>query len=1486
MTTQNLLFTSADQTTLFVTNGSSVTQLADGSSSPAFLTDPIYSSLSATVIGTNVYFTMADSTDTTSAIWKYDGTTVTQVTLSSDYVYNQQDPNAATPAQPLYAYNGDLVFSKASLTSNTAGDNSFDTAQLAIYNPGTGQITQPSTPHGGYDPQDFVTLNGVLYFEARDSTTASEAIYSFDGTTVTEIYNLHPTFSFNVGFNQTVAAAGSVTGPLAVFNNHVYFGSGQQTVEELTSTASLSNSATNVAGSAQYNFGSNPGSDLIVSNNHLFFLSTNNGVYSLDTNNTLTQLVGSIGAQGFTPVVYNNAVYFVAMNPISFQQNLYSSTGSSASVVSANFSGSSFLTMGGTLYYNNGNTSLGTINGSTLSSLAVPGGVGGQPLVTLPFPAVSWNPAIVAPPSVTAGASVSFTGGGSAIALDASLTVADPSSANLASATITIGGFRTGDTLNFLGQNNISGSYNLSTGVLTLAGKSSTANYQSALDSITYSFAPSNGDPTGGGSHTSRTISWVVDDGTNTSTPATSTLNVSHVAPTVAASGNVPFTIGKGGIALDPAVSVSDPDSNGNLTGATVAITGGLLTGDTLGYATQSGIIGSYDSKSGTLTLSGSATLAQYQTALRSITFDTNAADPTSSGADASRTITWTATDGVATSSAVTSGVTLAYAPPVISNTVGKQAATDEAPLSPFSGVTITDPNANQTETVTITLSAPGNGTLSNLGGGNYNALTGVYTVTGTPASVTTAIEGLIFTPTVHQVAPGSSVTTTFTLDVVDSVAATASSNGSSVVATAVNDPPAIDDAPMNFGVPNQDQIAPFTGVSIVDPDIGHVDTVTITLSDPAGGTLSNVGTGSFNPITGIYSVSGSSGQVTSAVQGLVFTPAPSLDGYVKTTGFTIDVQGEGGTASDNSIAVTSVLQVLGLASIPHGQDIIAANPLGSGFPPPSLGHTNEAVVTDPLPSGSYLLPDGYQAAYLGGTAAAELSDLSVGNAYLIGNSGNDTLTAGAGNDTIFGGSGQNQLVASGDSALVLAQSGTDTIIASGGQTTIVAAGTASVSASGASQIVFGSFGEAPPGDLTVSATDGNATISAGTSSLTVTVSGGADLVYGGFGETAGAVSIAATGAEDTIAAGNSSGMIDASGGDELVFGGFDTVNGTLSISVGGSNDTVAVGSSLATVTASGDGALIFGGVDSNAGTLSLSIAGTGDTIAAGASATTITGSGDNALIFGGFDNPAGALTVSLSGAAPTIASGASSADVTVSGGSAWVFGGFGQQAAALAVSDQGSADTIVAGNSAATVSADSGSDQLWVFGGAGGIDFIGGAGSATVVAGTGAVTATGGSGELVMAAGPGSSTVTGGVGATTLFGAANGEVDYSGSGGSLYYAAGIGNETLNAAGSTTNDTIVAGSGSATFSPGSGNNTFLFYQTLTSGQPNNADVISTFTQNDTVRLIGYGADAAATALGTAVANGGGTTITLTDNTTITFLDISNVSALTGHIVSI
>ncbi len=255
-------------------------------------------------------------------------------------------------------------------------------------------------------------------------------------------------------------------------------------------------------------------------------------------------------------------------------------------------------------------------------------------------------------PVVTAGANTTFIVNRSPVALDATLKVSDPDSAILNSATVSIGaGFLAGDTLGFSNQGGIGGNYAAGSGVLTLTGAASIATYQTALQSITYGFT---GDPTGGKGDISRTISWSASDGVATSNPVNSTLNFDN-APTIVAGASVIYPQNGIPVALDPDLTIADPD-NATLSGATVAITSGFLAGDTLNFSGQNGITGDYQAGTGVLTLSGVATVANYQTALRSIAYSFDG-DPTNGGTNPDRTIGWTVSDGIASSDTTSSSV-------------------------------------------------------------------------------------------------------------------------------------------------------------------------------------------------------------------------------------------------------------------------------------------------------------------------------------------------------------------------------------------------------------------------------------------------------------------------------------------------------------------------------------------------------------------------------------------------------------------------------------------------------------------------------------------------------------------------------------------------------------------------------------------------------------------------------------------------------------
>jgi autotransporter-associated beta strand protein len=226
--------------------------------------------------------------------------------------------------------------------------------------------------------------------------------------------------------------------------------------------------------------------------------------------------------------------------------------------------------------------------------------------------------------------------------------------------------------------------------------------------------------------------------------------------------------------------------------------------------------------------------------------------------------------------------------PPYVSGT-GAVAGDDHTPLTPLAGVTVSDLVPGKTLTVTATLTSRSNGTLSNLGGGSYNA--GVYTVTGTAAAVTTALDGLVFTPTIHQVAPGGIVATRFKLSATDGVMISPAT-AEMVRITSLNDPPVISGVGGNlvegyWNVP----LNPFPTATITDPDVGATETVTLGIgSNIAGGSatlsLSMPGMTLTQTSPGVYTLSpGTPAQVTAALDAVKLTtgPNPSMPGYTIT---------------------------------------------------------------------------------------------------------------------------------------------------------------------------------------------------------------------------------------------------------------------------------------------------------------------------------------------------------------------------------------------------------------------------------------------------------------------------------------------------------------------------------------------------------------------------------------------------------------------------
>jgi hypothetical protein len=149
-----------------------------------------------------------------------------------------------------------------------------------------------------------------------------------------------------------------------------------------------------------------------------------------------------------------------------------------------------------------------------------------------------------------------------------------------------------------------------------------------------------------------------VSDGFLISITVTVSITITPVddPPVTTASGTLAYTENDPATAIAPALTVTDVDSS-NLTGATAQITGNYASGeDVLALPSQPGITATFSAATGTLTLSGSATVAAYQAALRAVTY----ADTSDGPNTGPRTVTFKSRDAGGFGPSATRTITVA----------------------------------------------------------------------------------------------------------------------------------------------------------------------------------------------------------------------------------------------------------------------------------------------------------------------------------------------------------------------------------------------------------------------------------------------------------------------------------------------------------------------------------------------------------------------------------------------------------------------------------------------------------------------------------------------------------------------------------------------------------------------------------------------------------------------------------------------------------
>ena len=487
-----------------------------------------------------------------------------------------------------------------------------------------------------------------------------------------------------------------------------------------------------------------------------------------------------------------------------------------------------------------------------------------------------------------------FTDGGPAVAIvDTDVLITDSDDTELTSATVTLTNPDTDDVLLFNGTPppGITASlYDPLTGILTLTGTASLAAYQTALLQITFNNTGTTP------STDTRYIDVVVNDGTAASNLAHAIIHVAQVnnAPVVdldaddstvdGTSFRATFTEGGAPIPIaDIDTLITDADST-TLASATITLTD-PQAGDLLAAsgALPGGIMASsYDPGTGILTLSGVASLADYETALEAIRFSSAGDNPVAGN----RIIQVVVNDGIDDSQPATSLVTVVAVNDAPINTVPAAQTVDEDTTLPIAGVSVADSDSSA---LTTTLSVA-HGILNVTAGPGVTVNgTASVTITGTAAQINTALAGLAYTGNLDF--NGADTLTVATSD--------ATATDTDTIAITVNP---VNDAPIN-AVPGaqtvaEDTILPIAGVSVADIDSSALTT---TLSVAHGILNVTAGAGVTGNGTASVTIAGTAAQINAALAGLAYTGNLDFNGADTLTVATSDA-----TSTDtDTIAIT-----------------------------------------------------------------------------------------------------------------------------------------------------------------------------------------------------------------------------------------------------------------------------------------------------------------------------------------------------------------------------------------------------------------------------------------------------------------------------------------------------------------------------------------------------------------------------------------------------
>jgi hypothetical protein len=422
-----------------------------------------------------------------------------------------------------------------------------------------------------------------------------------------------------------------------------------------------------------------------------------------------------------------------------------------------------------------------------------------------------------------------------------------------------------------------------------------------------------------------------------------------NAKPVVTASGGTTAHLEGTPVVIDNGLTLSDADHT-TLASATVTISGNFQSGqDVLAFTnngtTMGNVTGSY--AAGVLTLSSagnSATLAQWQAALRSVTYNNTASAPNTSN----RTISFVVNDGTDNSTATTKTVSVTDVndPPTLTATALSPTFTEKGTaVNVFAGAAVSTVESGQAIVslqVRVNNLANGSSEILTVDGTDITLTNGTTATTATNAlSASVSVASGVATVTLSKTAGISTAATqtlingityrntsnaptgtsrTVTLSSIGDnggvanggISAVSVNIPSTVTIVAVNDAPTLAGGPYSFGSINASETSNGTlvstilaGLTYADLDAGALSGIAITAT--SGGGAWQYSTDG-NTWTGVGSVSASSALLLTSTTQLRYVPSgagaetPSLTfrAWDRTSG-TASVNGVRGLSNTNT---------------------------------------------------------------------------------------------------------------------------------------------------------------------------------------------------------------------------------------------------------------------------------------------------------------------------------------------------------------------------------------------------------------------------------------------------------------------------------------------------------------------------------------------------------------------------------------------------------